>query len=101
MTEEAKPSKYGSAQDWSTVIQGMGQGAGNAMAGNAANAQSKMTAKESKRRTLTNLLNQALKRDRGLFRAKQEHGDEMKDYQSQVLQKMAQNFAQGSPRSTK
>lgn len=97
-TNEAKPSSYGSAGDWSRIMEGMGQGAGSAMQGAAANAGSKQEAKEAKRRTLTNILNQAMKRDRSLFRTKQEHGDEMRDYQSQALQEMARGFAKGSPK---
>lgn len=97
MTIETKSSSYGSAGDWAKVIEGLGQGAGNTMAGVSAQARSKATAKEAKRRTLANVLTQAMKRDKSLFKAKQEHGDEMRDYQSQALQQMARDFAQGTP----
>ena len=96
MTSPEKPSN---AAEWAKIIEGIGHGAGTAMQGLSTNAKSKMTAKEAKRRTLANLLNQAIKRDRGLYKAKQEHGDEMRDFQSQALQKMAQNFVQSSPGS--
>ena len=92
---EAAPSKYGSAHDWAEIIQGIGQGAGSAMHGLSQAASSRKEAREAKRRTLANLLSQAMKRDRNLLKAKQEHGGEMRDYQSQIMQQVARNFAQG------
>lgn len=86
-------SSYGSAGDWADVIKGLGEGAGSAMKGSSAKAGSKKEAKEAKRRTLSNLLNQAIKRDRSLFRTKQEHSDEMKGYQNEALMHMARQFA--------
>lgn len=88
--KEASP--YGSAQDWATIIQGVGQGASSAMQGAAAYANSRKEAREAKRRTLANLMNQAMKRNQGLYRVGQEYSDEMNDYQSQAMQQMARGF---------
>lgn len=93
-------SPYGSASDWAQIISGAGQGASSAMHGSSANASSKMEAKEAKRRTIANLLSQALKRNQGLFRVGQEHQDEMKDFQSQALQRAAQGFVESLMGST-
>jgi hypothetical protein len=90
-------SSYGSASDWAQILSGAGQGASSAMQGATANATNKMEAKEAKRRTLANLLNQALKRNQGLFRVGQEHSDEMRDYQSQALQQLARGFIESMP----
>lgn len=98
---EATKSSYGSAKDWSQIISGAGQGAGQAMQSNAANASSKIEAKEAKRRTLANLLNQSLKRKQGLFRMGQEHSDEMSDYQSQAMQQVARGFVEALQGSTR
>ena len=87
-TPDPQSSWYGNAQDWSQIISGAGQGAGSAMQGASAYATSKREAKEAKRRTLANLLNFALKRDKNLFRMGQEHADEMNEYQSNALQKL-------------
>lgn len=100
MSETPTSSPYGSFQDWSTVISGIGQGAGAAMQGTAAYANSKKEAKEAKRRTLANLLSQALKRNQGLFRAGQEHADEMNDFQSQAMQQVARGFVEALQGST-
>lgn len=97
---EAKASPYGSAADWSTIISGAGQGAGSAIQGAAAYANSKAEAKEAKRRTLANLLNQALKRNQGLHRVGQEHADEMNDFQTQAMQQVARGFVDAMQGST-
>lgn len=96
-----KASPYGSAEDWSQIISGAGRGAGSAMQGATANATSKMEAKEAKRRTLANLLNQSLKRNQGLFRVGQEHSDEMSDFQSQAMQQVARGFVESLQGSTR
>lgn len=88
-------SPFGSAKDWSTVISGVGQGAGAAMQGAASYANTKREAKEAKRRTLANLLNQAMKRNQGMFRMGQEHADDINDYQSQAMQQVARGFVEG------
>lgn len=103
MSAPEKNYAYGSPQDWSTVISGASQGAGAGMQGMAAAANSKATAKEAKRRTLANLLNQSLKRNQGLFKMGQEHSDEMNDFQSNAMKQMARGFVeslQGSTKST-
>lgn len=79
-------------QSLAKIIAGGGKGAAFGLQSSAANAGSKMEAKESKRRTLANLLNSSLKRNRNLFRVGQEHSDDMNDYQSQTLQQAARGF---------
>ena len=91
MNEEGN-SPYGSASDWANIISGAAQGAGSAMQGATAYATSKKEAKEAKRRTLANLLNQALKKRQALFRMGQEHDDELNDYGSQSMQNTARGF---------
>lgn len=98
MTTPSSP--YGTSQDWATIISGAGQAAGSAMQGASAYANSKKEAKEAKRRTLANLLNQAMKRNQGLFRVGQEHSDEMTDFKSQALQQVANGFVQSLNGST-
>jgi hypothetical protein len=93
-------SPYGSAQDWSSIISGGGQGASSAMQGATAYANSKKEAKEAKRRTLANLMNQAMKRNQGLFRLGQEHSDDMNDFQSQAMQQVARGFVEALQGST-
>ena len=99
-TPAPAPSSYGSAQDWASVIRGAGEGAGSAMQGASAYANSKMEAKEAKRRTLANMLNNALKRKQSLSRMGQEHSDEMNDFQTQAMQQMARGFVQNLQGST-
>ena len=96
----AATSPYGSAGDWSQIISGAGQGAGSAMQGASAYATSKKEAKEAKRRTLANLLNNALRRNQGLFRTGQEHADDMNDFQSQAMQQVARGFVEALQGST-
>lgn len=91
---------YGSAQDWAQIISAGGQGAASGLQSMSANANSKMEAKEAKRRTLANLLNSALKRNRNLFRMGQEHSDDMNDFQSQALQQVARGFVDALQGST-
>lgn len=93
-------SPYGSAEDWSRIISGAGQGAQAGMQGASANASSKQEAKEAKRRTLANLMSQAMKRNQGLFRVGQEHADDMNDFQSQAIQQVARGFVDALQGST-
>ncbi len=93
-------SPYGSAKDWASIISGAGQGASSAMQGTAAYASSKAEAKEAKRRTLANLMSQAMKRNQGLFRVGQEHADDMNDFQSQAVQQVARGFVDALQGST-
>lgn len=92
MNDDANEANYGNSRDWAQIIQGLGQGAGGAMQGMAANAGSRKEAKEAKRRTLANLLNNALNRNQNLYRRGQEHSNEMTDLQSQAIQQMARGF---------
>lgn len=89
-----------SAQNWATILSGAAQGASSGMQGMSANASSKKEAKEAKRRTMANLLNSSLKRNRGLFRMGQEHQDDMNDYQSNALQQVARGFIESLQGST-
>lgn len=102
--QPAGNSGYGSANDWAKIIQSSGEGAGSAMQSMAANAASHAERKEAKRRTLANLLNQALKRNQNLQQVNQEYGDDMSDFQSQALQNTARGFVnslRGSTRGSK
>lgn len=91
---------YGSTQDWAQILSGMGQGGSQALQGASALATSKREAKEARRRTLSNMLNQALKRNQALFKVGQDYGDEMGDYQSNALQQMARGFVESLQGST-
>jgi len=94
------PVSTGSNFDWTSIIKGGAEGAGNAMQSAAQYANTKEEIKEAKRRTLANLLNNSMKRNRGLFRKGQEHGDEMNDFQSQALQQVARGFVDALQGST-
>lgn len=91
---------YGTPNDWAEILKGVSEGAGSSMQGAAQYATTKAEAKEAKRRTLSNLLNQSLKRNRGLFRAGQEHQDEMNEYQTHALQQVARGFVDALSGST-
>lgn len=93
-------SNYGTANDWSQIISGAGQGASNAMQGNSAYINSRAEAKEAKRRTLANLMNQALKRGQGMHRIGQEYSDDMTDFKSQAMQQVARGFVEALHGST-
>lgn len=93
-------STYGSPSDWAQIISAAGQGAGAGMQSAAQYAQNRREAKEAKRRTLSNLLNQALARNQNLFRLGQEYSDEMNDTQTQNLQNMARGFVNALQGST-
>src|SRR5277367_412607 len=93
-------SSQDTAADWSRIIQG-GAGGANSIAGSyAEKANSKIDRKEAKRRTLAHLMNQSMKRNRGLFRKGQEHRDAMNDYQSQSLQQVSRGLAEALQGST-
>jgi len=100
MTSPDSASPYGSAKDWASIISGAGQGASSAMQGATAYANNKSEAKEAKRRTLANLMTQALKRKQGLFRVGQENTDDMNDFQSQAMQQIAKGFVDSMQGST-
>jgi hypothetical protein len=85
-------SNYGSAQDWAQIISAAGSGISGAMQSNAALANSKKEAKQIKRKTLSNMLSQAMRRNQSVNRAGQEYSDEMADHQSQSLQQIARGF---------
>lgn len=98
---ETKDSPYNSsAKNWAEVISAGGQGAAAGMQGMSANASSKMEAKEAKRRTLANLMNSSMRRNRNLFKVGQEHMDDMNDFQSQAMQQVARGFVDALQGST-
>lgn len=83
---------YGSPKDWANIISSTGQAASGAMQSNASLANSRKEAKQTKKRTLANMLSQAMKRNQSLFRVGQEYSDDMNDHQSQSLQQIARGF---------
>jgi len=91
---------YGNSENWADIISGGAKGAGSAMEGATALAQSKKEAKEAKRRTLANLLNQSMNRNQKMFRVGQEYGDEMNDFQSHAMQEVARGFVEALHGST-
>ena len=97
---EPTGSGYGSAKDWAQIIRAGGEGASAGMQSAANNASSKKEAKEAKRRTLANMMSQAMKRNQGLFRVGQEHADDMNDFQSQAIQQVARGFVDALQGST-
>jgi len=80
------------ASDWANVIHGAGKGAGEGFKTAGQYAATKADAKESKRRTLADLLKNALKRDLAMYRADVGHQDEMSSMQGDALQQMARGF---------
>lgn len=100
MNDSSANSSYGSAKDWSNIISSAGQAASGAMQSNASLANSKKEAKQTKKRTLANMLSQAMKRNQNLFRVGQEYSDDMNDHQSQSLQQMARSFVDALQGST-
>lgn len=93
-------SSYGSPQDWAQIISSAGQGISGAMQSNAGLANSKREAKQTKKRTLANMLSQAMRRNQGLNRVGQEYSDEMSDHQAQSLQQIARGFVDALQGST-
>ncbi len=94
------PSPYGSPQDWASIISSATQGAGSGMQSASSNANSKAEAKEAKRRTLANLLGNALKTSQGLFRVGREQAENFGDLKSTALQQMARGFIDSLQGST-
>jgi hypothetical protein len=101
MTPPKKPSNYGTAKDWTTILAGVGEGAQSATKGNAAHKQNKEDARQAKRRTLANLMNQAMRRNAALSRAGRENSDDLSDYKSQALQQVARGFVESMKGSTR
>ncbi len=91
---------YGEPKDWANIISGVGQGVNTAMQSNAGLANSKREAKQTKRKTLANLLSQAMKRKQDFSRVGQEYSDEMNDHQAQSLQQIARGFVDALQGST-
>ncbi len=85
-------SSWGDPKDWGQIISGIGSGVNTAMQSNAGLANSKREAKQTKKKTLANMLSQAMKRKQDFSRAGQEYSDDMADHQSQSLQQIARGF---------
>lgn len=95
------PTKdYGNASEWAGVVKDTTNSAANSLQSASAYANSKKEAKEAKRRTLANLLNQSLKRNQNLYQIGQDHTDNMNDYQSQAMQQVARGFVEAMQGST-
>lgn len=92
---------YGNAKDWASVLSGIGQGSSSMMNASIGYATSKEEAKEAKRRTLANLMNNAMKRSHGMYRVGEEYSDEMNDAQSQSLQNVARGLVESLYGSTR
>ena len=99
-TNNAASGSWGSPQNWTSVLSGVSKGAESGLQGQRAYVQNKNDAREAKRRTLANLMNQAMRRNANLFTAGQEYGDEMNDFQSQALQQIARGFVNALQGST-
>lgn len=87
--------------DWSSIVSSGASGAGDVLDYSTNVSLAKKKAKENKRRTLASLLSNALKRDQSLFRMGQEYEDEINDYKSQALQKVARGFVDAFKGSTR
>lgn len=85
---------YDYSGDVSKILSSGSKGATNAMQSAASFATSKKEAKEAKRRTIANLLNQALKRNQSLFRLGQDYNDEMNEHQANAMQQAARGFTE-------
>jgi len=79
-------------ENWATIIQGLSSGAQKGLESAAAYATTRKEARESKRRTLADLLNKAYKRNQGLYNMGQQYGDEGADFNSQIMQQVASGF---------
>jgi hypothetical protein len=86
MTEDNRLYDYGK------IISGAGEAAKAAMGSATALATSKREAKEARRRTVANLLNQRLKRKQNLKHAGQEHSREMENLRGDALQEAAKGY---------
>lgn len=83
-----------SYESYANILSGASQGASSALKSSTEYANSKREAKEAKRRTLANLLNNAFNRNQKLFRAGQDYQDDLSDYKSQAMQQVARGFVE-------
>ena len=92
--ETAAAGKGGAAKAgaWAAIIQGVGEGVSTGLNAKAQAAQGKLSAKEKKRRTLSMMLNNAIKRKSELHESKESHGSEMAGTKAQSLQNAARGF---------
>ena len=88
----ASVANYGNAGDWASVLGGIGQGIQNASSSGGGSTFDRKDALEQKRRTLANMLNQALRRNQGMEIAQQGYGHDLNDYQAQIMQQIARGF---------
>lgn len=91
---------YGGSNEWGNIISGGGKGLGQYFIAEADLENTKRQAKENKRKTLANLMNQSMKRNRALFKTGQEYADDLNDYKSQALQQVARGFVDALQGST-
>lgn len=91
-TAPAAPAKWGSDEDWAEIVKGAASGAQSALK-SPVYGSGKKDAKESKRRTLANVLNNALNRKHKTKKEQKTHKNEMTDFKNQVLQHAARNFS--------
>jgi hypothetical protein len=85
-------NSYGTPEDWSTILSGAAKGYSTSQEGLSKYANTKQEAKEAKRRTFANMLNQSQKRRQGLYRLGQEQQSDLSDTQAQAIQQMARGF---------
>jgi len=93
--ESAAAGKGGGAAKagaWAAIIQGIGEGASTGLNAKAQAAQGKLSAKEKKRRTLSMMLSNAIKKKSELHDSKESHGSEMAGTKAQSLQNAARGF---------
>lgn len=90
--ETAAGKGGGNAAGWAAIIQGIGQGASTGLDAKAHAANSKLSAKEKKRRTLATMLSNAIKKKSELHDSKESHGSEMAGTKAQSLQNAARGF---------
>lgn len=95
----ASVSNYGNAGDWANVLGGLSKGV-QAASPPSMSSFSKKDALEAKRRTIANLLNQALRRNQGMSQAHQGYANDVSDYQAQALQQLARGFTAAMQGST-
>lgn len=93
-------SAYGTPENYSALIQGLGEGASGAMNSSATSLAGAMQSKEAKRRTLANLISNSLKRRQAMNRVGGEYKNEMNDYQTNAMQQVAQGFVDALQGST-
>lgn len=91
---------YGSPSDYAKILSGAAEGTSGALKGAAQFANTELEAKEAKRRTLAKLLQEAMKRNRALFKTSQEYNEDLNDTRSNSMQHVARGFVDALHGST-